>query len=73
MLAHQILTYRVVRSIVFGTDYYMTLQEATEIGLWQTCRTKLGPQRFHKIATLNTNHYLASRFFPDPANTRFGA
>ena len=59
------------KRVLFGTDYYMTLQEDTELNLWQHCQTKLKPERFDKIATVNNNRYLASHFFPDPANTRF--
>ncbi|MEO8066887.1 MAG: amidohydrolase family protein [Flavobacteriales bacterium] len=57
--------------VLFGTDYYMTLQEAPEPDLLKLCQSELGPVLFDKIATTNTNTYLASRFFPDPAGTRF--
>ncbi len=57
--------------VLFGTDYYMTLQEAPEVQLWQLCQTKLQPVLFEKIAVTNTNAYLRSKFFPDPAGARF--
>ena len=59
------------KRVLFGTDYYMTLQEDTEVNLWQHCQTKLKPERFDKIATVNTNEYLKNAWFKDPAGTRF--
>lgn len=68
------------KRVLFGTDYYMTLQEDTEPRLWQNCRTELeknntvnGVQvdRWQKIAVANANAYLATTFLPDPGNTTF--
>jgi len=52
--------------ILFGTDFYMTLREATEAKLVGNCREKLGPERFARIAAVNTNNYLSSQHF-DPS------
>lgn|GEM_PF-3235867 len=52
--------------ILFGTDFYMTLREATEAKLVGDCREKPGPERFERIAAVNTNNYLRSHHF-DPS------
>jgi len=44
----------------------MTLREATEAKLVGDCREKPGPERFERIAAVNTNNYLRSHHF-DPS------
>ena len=49
--------------VLYGTDFFMTLQEKPEDQLWQQCINLMGMDRFNTIATVNTDNYLRSMFF----------
>ncbi|MBK8531078.1 MAG: amidohydrolase family protein [Flavobacteriales bacterium] len=51
--------------ILFGTDFYMTLQEDPEADLIHRCITGIGMPAFVKIGADNTTRYLRSRWY-DP-------
>ncbi|MCW5899226.1 MAG: amidohydrolase family protein [Flavobacteriales bacterium] len=52
--------------ILFGTDFYMTLREDKEETLLDRCMVQLGTGPFRKIAEVNTQGYLGSKYF-DPS------
>jgi len=47
--------------ILFGTDYYMTIQEESEVNLVNNFRKAIGNERFKKIAVDNARQYLEHR------------
>ncbi len=49
--------------LLFGTDYFMTLQERSEASLWQQCIMHMGTHAFKRIACVNTDNYLRSLHF----------
>lgn len=49
------------RQILFGTDYYMTIQEESEINLVSNFRKAIGNDRFNKIAIDNPERFLENR------------
>jgi predicted TIM-barrel fold metal-dependent hydrolase len=47
--------------ILFGTDYYMTIQEESEINLVSNFRKAIGNERFRKIAVDNPSRFIDNR------------
>lgn len=47
--------------ILFGTDYYMTIQEESEVNLVNNFRKAIGNERFKKIAVDNPRQFLENR------------
>jgi predicted TIM-barrel fold metal-dependent hydrolase len=48
------------KQILFGTDYFMTLQEKTEVRLVNDFRAELNRDEFNRIAVLNPANFLAT-------------
>ena len=53
---------RVGHKILFGTDFYVVAQKATEKTLYHTIKSRLGEERFNKVAIKNNNVFLKSNF-----------
>lgn len=47
--------------VLFGTDFFLMRQRATERACWAYYRKHLGPERFATIATANPERYLGLR------------
>ncbi len=54
---------RIGGKLLFGTDYFMTIQEKGERALVKDFRDFLHPDEFQKIANSNVKNYLTSNFF----------
>jgi predicted TIM-barrel fold metal-dependent hydrolase len=53
--------------ILFGTDFFMTLQEKEELALYTDFRTALGSEDlWQKLAAVNTRVFLSSKFYALP-------
>jgi len=53
----------VQKKVLFGTDYFMTLQEAPEKTLYHQAVSGFGDNMFEKIAVENVGRYLSSGFY----------
>ncbi|WP_164510876.1 amidohydrolase family protein [Nonlabens xiamenensis] len=53
---------RVGHKILFGTDFYVVAQKGTEKRLYHTIRAELGEERFKKVASINPENFLKTKF-----------
>lgn len=61
-----LLNEEIGKRILFGTDFFMTLQEDAEDLLWKNCLSHLTREKFETLAGQNVDNYLRSKYY-DPS------